>query len=75
MAAFAPVPCVSAGGKTETLGLAWNNDPAAPLLAVSGRGGSIKVFNYEGDQQEGFDMRRSSDAMIIQWHPKNKVLA
>ena len=76
MAAFAPIPCVSQTGKTETLCLAWSNDLTAPMLAVSGKGSSIKVFNDDGDQQEGYDsVKRASDAVIIAWHPKNKVLA
>eukprot|EP01051_Picozoa_sp_SAG22_P005357 SAG22_NODE_316_length_12517_cov_75.265180_1_plen_503_part_10 len=76
MAAFAPIPCVSQTGKTETLCLAWSSDTSAPLLAVSGKGSAIKVFNDDGDQQEAFDaVKRPSDAVIIAWHPKNKVLA
>ena len=75
MAAFAPIPCQPAS-KCEALCLDWSKDPAAPLLAVSGRGSQIQVFNDEGDKQEpGIDVKRSSDASHIAWHPKNKVLA
>ena len=30
----------------------WSSDPNAPLLAVSGRGSQIQVFNDEGDKME-----------------------
>ena len=75
MAAFAPIPCVPPS-RNEALCMDWSNDPSAPVLAVSGRGSDIQVFNDEGDRQEpGIEVTRPSDATHIQWHPKNKVLA
>ena len=75
MAAFAPIPCVPEAGPATTICCDWNNDAVVPLLAVSCRGSTIRVFNDEGDQQPGIEIKRASDAVIIQWHPKNKVLA
>jgi len=67
-------------GRGHTITSAWSQNAEHPLFAVASQGGCIGIYKDEGDpydpeNEPQIKNNNGADAMCLQWHPLQSILA